>query len=185
MNRKQMKRDLEAVLFILGSPVDAAAAAEAFSAGEEEIRALLEELKQEYEERSGGLMIRVIDGKYQICTRPECGEAVRNFCSPVKEKKLSGAALEVLAIIAYRQPVTKSEIDMIRGVRSDSVLEGLIQRNLIEGKGRAGGLGRPVLYGTTSFFMEKFGISSLKDLPEIEDLSGLTAEDQPDDETEV
>ena len=102
MERRQIKRELEAVLFLWGSPVDTGVAAEAFSVPEAEMREILEELREDYELRDGGLMIRKIDGKYQICTRPECAEAVRNFCSPVKEKRLSNAALEVLAIIAYR-----------------------------------------------------------------------------------
>lgn len=169
MDRDSIKRDLEAILFVWGSPVDTALAAGVFSVSEDKARKLLDELSAEYEARGSGLMIRKMEGQYQLCTRPECENSVREFCAPARKKKLSNAALEVLAIIAYRQPVAKSEIDAIRGVRSDSVMEGLLNRGLIEEKGRGSGLGHPILYGTTAFFLEKFGISSLRDLPGAEE----------------
>ncbi len=118
-DEKAVKRGLEAILFVWGSPVDPGDAAGVFGVSASEIVRFLEELSGEYESRGSGLMIRRIDGSYQICTRPECEEAVRSFCTPVKTKKLSGAALEALAVIAYRQPVSRVQIDEIRGVKSE------------------------------------------------------------------
>lgn len=170
MDKRTVKSGLEAILFVWGSPVDPGACAGVFGVSVSQIVDCLEELAGEYESRGSGLMIRRIDGSYQICTRPECEEAVRKFCTPVKNKKLSGAALEVLAIIAYRQPVSRVEIDEIRGVKSERAVESLLKRGLVEERGRGTGLGRPILYGTTQLFLEKFGIESLKELPAIEDV---------------
>lgn len=174
MKREKLRSDLEAILFVWGSPVDAGSAAAALDIGASEAESLFEELRSEYDARGGGLMIRKIEKKYQICTRPECEEAIRAFCTPVRTKRLSNAALEVLAVIAYRQPVSRSEIDAVRGIKSERVIEGLIRRELVEEKGRGSGLGRPILYGTTPFFLEKFGISSLEELPDIEDIASLS-----------
>ena len=170
MDEKAVKRGLEAILFVWGSPVDPGAAAGVFGVSASEIVRFLEELAGEYESRGSGLMIRRIEGSYQICTRPECEEAVRSFCTPVKTKKLSGAALEALAVIAYRQPVSRVQIDEIRGVKSERAVESLLKRGLVEERGRGSGLGRPILYGTTPLFLEKFGIGSLKELPVIDDI---------------
>ncbi len=167
MDRQEIKKNLEAILFVWGNPVKVSAAAEVFGVPPQEIASLLEELDREYDARESGLMIRRLGDEYQICTRPECEDAIRTFCTPVREKRLSNAALEVLAVIAYRQPVSRGEIDSIRGVKSERVLEGLQRRGLVEERGRGEGLGRPILYGTTKFFLEKFGIRSLDDLPEL------------------
>ncbi len=100
----------------------------------------------------------------------------------MREKKLSQSALEVLAIIAYKQPVTRAEIDAIRGIKCDRVIEGLAKKELVEEKGRSHGIGRPILYGTTKLFLEKFGFSSLKDLPEIEEIETLLGEEDSEEE---
>jgi len=100
------------------------------------------------------------------------------MCTPVKNKKLSQSSLEVLAIIAYKQPVTKSQIDNIRGIRCDRVLETLMAKGLVEECGRSSAIGRPYLYGTTKEFLKLFGFESLKDLPEIEDADSLVLEDE-------
>lgn len=176
MERQEMKDALEAILFVWGNPVDIKSAAEVFQITPKDAADLLEELRHEYEERRSGLMIRQIGKSYQICTRPEQEEAIRRFCTPVKQKKLSNAAFEVLAVIAYQQPVSKAVIDNIRGVKSEKVIEGLMRRGLIEEKGRGEGLGRPVLYGTTQLFLEKFGISSLRELPKLEETEKLGEE---------
>lgn len=178
MDEKAIKREMEAILFVWGSPVEAGAAAGVFGISEKEAVRLLEELTEEYESRGGGLMIRRIDGSYQICTSPGCEEAVRRFCTPVKTKKLSNAAMEVLAVIAYRQPVSRVQIDEIRGVKSERVIDSLQKKGLVEERGRGSGLGRPILYGTTRFFLEKFGIGSLEDLPDVEEDAGWKEEQQ-------
>ena len=177
MKRQEMKSALEAILFVWGNAVDIKSAAEVFQITPKEAADILEELRHEYESRESGLMIRRIGKSYQICTRPEQEEAIRRFCTPVKEKKLSNAAFEVLAVIAYQQPVSRAVIDGVRGVKSERVIEGLVKRGLIEEKGRGEGLGRPVLYGTTQLFLEKFGISSLEELPELDEAEKEERED--------
>lgn len=178
MNEEEIKRGMEAILFVWGSPVEAAAAAGVFGISESDAVRLFDEIAQEYEDRGGGLMIRRISGSYQLCTRPECEDPVRRFCMPVRTKKLSNAALEVLAVIAYRQPVSRIQIDEIRGVKSERVIDSLQKKGLIEERGRGNGIGRPILYGTTRFFLEKFGIESLDALPDIEEENTCKEEQQ-------
>jgi segregation and condensation protein B len=103
----------------------------------------------------------------------------------VREKRLSQQALEVLAIVAYRQPVTKGEIESIRGIRCDRVLEGLMKRDLIQEAGRSGAIGRPILYGTTDAFLKHFGFQNLKELPDIEDIAGVMNLEEPDEPIET
>ena len=119
---------------------------------------------------------------FQFVTRPENAEFIERLCTPVKVKKLSQSALEVLAIIAYKQPVTKGEIDAIRGVKCDRVIDGLMKKELVCVKGKSEGIGRPLLYGTTDNFLKQFGFSSLKELPEIEDIEGLVGDAEALDE---
>ena len=175
-----IRKDFEAMMFVWGSPLSAKVAGEVLGVPAARIRECAEELMDEYSFRESGLMIREVNGMYQICTRPECEPAIAKLCTPVKEKRLSNAAMEVLAIVSYKQPVSRSEIEYIRGVKCDKVLDGLLRRGLVEEKGRGTGLGRPMLFGTTDYFLEKFGIASLDDLPEIEDLDVIA-----DDEDEV
>ena len=109
---------------------------------------------------------------------------IEKLCRPVKVKRLSQAALEVLAIIAYRQPVTRGEIDTIRGIKSERVIDGLMNRKMVEVCGKSDGIGRPNLYGTTDEFLKTFGFESLKDLPDIEGFKIKSAEDEEPDEEE-
>ena len=101
---------------------------------------------------------------------------LQKLCTPVRVRRLSQAALEVLAIIAYRQPVTRSEIDSIRGIKSERVIDGLIDKGLVEVTGRSEGVGRPLIYATTKEFLVKFGFSSLKDLPEVPEYEEMRRE---------
>ena len=128
------------------------------------------ELKEEYEKESRGIRIREINKAFQFVTSKDMASYIDRLCTPVKRRKLSQAALEVLAIIAYKQPVTKGEIDSIRGIKSDRVMEGLLARELIKEAGRTNGIGRPILYGTTEEFLKNMGLGSIKELPEIDDI---------------
>ncbi len=181
-----IKKSFEAMMFVWGSPLSAKLAAEVLDVPVTRIREAAEELMDEYTFRESGLMLREINGMYQICTNPDCEQYIAKLCTPVKEKRLSNAAMEVLAIVSYKQPVTRNEIEFIRGIKCDKVLDGLIRRGLVEEKGRGSGLGRPVLFGTTDLFLEKFGISSIKDLPTIEDMDILanTSDLTEDESTE-
>lgn len=169
-SRKTKKSALESMMFVMGEAIEVKDAASILETSREEIRELFNEIKDEYEMEGRGIRIRQLDDSYGFVTNIENDVFIRKLCTPVRIKRLSQAALEVLAIIAYRQPVTRGEIDSIRGIKSERVIEGLSDKGLVEAVGRSEGVGRPVLYGTTKEFLAKFGFSSLDDLPEIEEL---------------
>ena len=184
-SKKTIKSAFESMMFIWGQPLDVKSCADIFNISKEDALAYFLELQEEYEQEGRGIVIRQVGKSFQFVTRPENAEFIEQLCTPVKVKKLSQSALEVLAIIAYKQPVTKGEIDAIRGVKCDRVIDGLLKKDLILPKGRSEGIGRPILYGTTDTFLKNFGFTSLKDLPEIEDIEGvinLSEEEGEDDD---
>lgn len=180
--KETIKSAIESIMFVWGQPLSAKDASEIFDISWREAYDCMKELQEEYRQQGRGIMIREIEQSFQFCTVPENSEYIQRFCTPVREKKLSQSALEVLAIIAYKQPVTRAEIDAIRGIKCDRVIEGLAKKELVEEKGRSHGIGRPILYGTTKLFLEKFGFSSLKDLPEIEEIETLLGEEDSEEE---
>lgn len=169
-DKQTIKSVLESLMFLWGDPLEAKDAAELFNIDVKDVLGYFKELQEEYEQQGRGIVIRQVDKAFQFCTRGDNDEYLQRFFTPVREKRLSQSALEVLAIVAYKQPVTKGEIESIRGIKSDRVIEGLMKRELIEEKGRSPGLGRPILYGTTKNFLKHFGFASLKELPRIEDI---------------
>lgn len=184
-SRKTIKSALESIMFVWGDPLDIKIAAEIFNISPKEAYEHLKELQTEYEQEGRGIQIREIDKSFQFCTNLENFSYIQRLCSPVKEKKLSQSALEVLAIIAYKQPVTKGEIEAVRGIKCDRVIEGLVKKDLIEEKGRSAGIGRPILYGTTDSFLKYFGFKNLKDLPNIEDIDQVILDDDQEDDLEI
>lgn len=158
------------MMFVWGEPLDAKIAADAMGIDKSEASEYFKELRREYEEQGRGIRIREINGKFQFVTSEENFDYIRSVCTPVRERRLSQAALETLAIVAYKQPVTKSEIDSVRGIKSDRVLEGLMKKGLVEERGRSSAIGRPTLYGTTEAFLANFDLKTVKDLPAIEDI---------------
>lgn len=172
-SRKQIKSALESMMFVWGEPLEVSVCAEIFEIDKEDVTDLFLELAGEYDQEGRGLAIRQVNKGFQFVTRPENGAFIERLCRPVKVKKLSQSALEVLAIIAYKQPVTKGEIDAIRGIKCDRVVDGLLKKDLICVRGRSEGVGRPMLYGTTDTFLKQFGFATLKELPEIEDIEGV------------
>ena len=181
-SKKTIKSAFESMLFVWGDPLEAKVAAEIFNISAKEAYDCFKELAAEYDERESGLMIREIDKSFQIVTRPENSEYIERLCTPVKEKRLSQSAMEVLAIIAYKQPVTRGEIEAIRGIKCDRVIEGLTKKDLIQEVGRSNAVGRPILYGTTKTFLENFNFETIKDLPEIEDIAEVIRQDEePED----
>lgn len=165
-------RIVEALLFASETPLtpgEIARASDTLDAAA--VESAIEELRGEYERDERAVQIYKLGDGYQILTRPEYAPYLESFDSVAKVSRLSQAALETLAIIVYRQPVSRIEIDGIRGVNSGPVLRTLQERELIEVVGRAEGLGRPLLYGTSARFLEHFGLGSLKDLPQPEDLA--------------
>ncbi len=166
-SNKTMKSALETMMFMWGEPLEVKDAAEVLEADKNIIRGLFKELQAEYEQEGRGIRIRQADDSFGFVTLADNDIFLKKLCTPVRVRRLSQAALEVLAIIAYRQPVTRSEIDSIRGIKSERVIDGLIDKDLIEVSGRSEGVGRPLLYSTTKEFLKKFGFASLKDLPEV------------------
>lgn len=174
-----LKTIVEALIFASPEPVTPKALAKLLdSEPKEDVLAAVEALKQDYE-RPGGLQIVEVAGGYQIVTRPELHEWVRRLFHERTTQKLSVAALETLAVIAYKQPVTAPEIAEIRGVNTAGVLGTLVDRKLVKIVGRKQVVGRPFMYGTTREFLERFGLNDLSDLPRVEDMSELLGFDLP------
>ncbi len=172
-SNKTMKSALESMMFVWGEPLEVKDAAQVLEADRNEIRELFKELQLEYEQEGRGIRIRQIDDSFGFVTHIENEIFIKKLCTPIRVKRLSQAALEVLAIIAYRQPVTRGEIDSIRGIKSERVIDGLAEKNLIEVVGRSEGVGRPLVYGTTKEFLKKFGFTSLKDLPDVAEFEDI------------
>ena len=175
--KKAMKSALESMMFVWGQPLEVKAAADIFNITKQEAQELFKELQKEYEQEGRGIVIREVNKAFQFVTREENADYIERLCTPVKARKLSQSALEVLAIVAYKQPVTKGEIEAIRGIKCDRVMEGLMKKDLVCEKGRSEAVGRPILYGTTDTFLKNFGFSSLKELPPIDDIEGVMAVD--------
>lgn len=168
-NKDRIKSAFESMMFIFGEPLDVKTAAAAVGIEKTEALTYFKELIADYEARNSGIRVRETGGKFGFVTYEENFDYIRAITTPAKERRLSQAALEVLAIIAYKQPVTKSEIDSIRGIKSDRVIEGLILKELAEDRGRSNAIGRPTLYGTTGKFLEYFDLKDLGELPDLDD----------------
>jgi segregation and condensation protein B len=179
--RAELKAVIEAVIYITDEPLSAQQIAAALERPIEEINNVLAELSEDYQRSDRGLTIREIAGGYKMATKPEHHEPIRRFVKNLKPPlKLSLAALETLAVIAYKQPVTGPEILDIRGVQGGSVLKTLIERKLIAPAGRKAVVGKPILYKTTKEFLVQFGLKDLSELPtlkEFEELSRLALSD--------
>lgn len=173
---KSIKSAIESMMFVWGEPLNIKDMADVFNVDKEEVYRCCKELQEEYEQEGRGIVIREVNKSFQFVTRKENLDYIERLCTPVKRRRLSQSALETLAIVAYRQPVTKGEIEAIRGIRCDRVMDGLISKNLIAPVGRSDAVGRPILYGTTDEFLRRFEFKSLKDLPEIEDVEGIVSD---------
>ena len=174
-----LKPIIEAMIFAAPEPVTVKTLVKLLDGeSKDAIAEAIEALKQDYD-RPGGLQIVEVAGGYQIVTRPELHEWVRRLFHERTTQKLSVAALETLAVIAYKQPVTGPEIAEIRGVNAVGVLATLMERQLVKIVGRKQVVGRPFLYGTTREFLDRFGLNDLSDLPKVEDMSELLGLDLP------
>lgn len=176
-SKKTIKSAIESMMFVWGKPLHIKEIAEIFNVDKKEIYDYCKELQEEYEQEGRGIVIREVNKSFQFVTRKENLDYIERLCTPVKHRKLSQSALEVLAIVAYKQPVTKGEIEAVRGIRCDRVIEGLSRKNLVAEVGRSDAVGRPILYGTTDEFLKQFGFETLKELPSIEDIEGVLADD--------
>lgn len=169
MNRDEAKKIIEALLFVSDKPVSIDTLSDILAGIEPtEVRSIVEELNGEYAAGGRSFGIREIAGGFQMLTDPVYSKWISELYKRPADK-LRGPALETLAIIAYRQPVTRSEIEIIRGVNVDGVLHTLEERGLIRTRGRVDGPGRPILYGTTTEFLQHFGLKSLEELPKLKE----------------
>ncbi len=162
-----LEASLEALLFVAAAPVTVAQLAEALEQKPADVEAGLRSLEQVYAQNRG-LSLQWHAGKVQLTTAPALAGIVEKFLGLEATARLSRAALETLAIIAYRQPITRPGVDSIRGVNSDGVMKSLLSKGLVQEVGRSEGPGRPILYGTTAEFLQHFGLSSLTELPPFE-----------------
>ena len=170
MDAKELECVIEGLLFAAGEAVSVDRIADILEIGEEEAEAAVVRLADKYGSERRGIHVIRVEDSYQMCTRPEFHGYIARLAQPKKSQSLSGAALEVLAVIAYKQPVTRSVIEEIRGVNCDGSVNKLLERGLIEEKGRLDAPGRPILFGTTGAFLKCFGLASLSELPEVEAL---------------
>lgn len=163
-----IKGALEALLLVSSDPVSASALAASLDVAPGEVASLLAELQVEYEEANRGFQLREVAGGWRLFTHPAFHDQVEAFVLSWDTQKLSQAALETLAVIAYHQPVTRETVKGIRGVNSDGVISSLADKGLIREMGRDPQRGQAILYGTTAAFLEKFGLRSVRDLPDLE-----------------
>lgn len=164
---KLLLAHVEAILFTMGEAVEISRIAEAVGHDEDTVRRVIRNLMDRYEDSSYGVQIIELDGSFQMCTKASMYETIIKITNVPKKHVLTDVLLETLSIIAYKQPITKQEIEQIRGVNSDHSVNKLLEYNLICEVGRKNAPGRPCLFGTTEEFLRHFGISSLDDLPVI------------------
>jgi segregation and condensation protein B len=178
----ELRAAIEAILFVSSEPVQIDGLVEAFGEGEREaILQQLEEIRRRFEEQVGGFMLEQAAGGWRLTTRAEHDAILKKYFARKGENRLSIAALETLAIVAYRQPVTAPEISDIRGVNSTGVIRTLLERKMIRVAGRKNVVGSPFLYRTTKEFLVHFGLNDVRDLPRLEEFGDLIGENINDD----
>ena len=173
-----LKGKIEAILFVAGEAISVRDLARALQTGESEVRDAISALRDEYDYEQRGFMLKRFNDKVQLATRPlYAGEVIR-LLQPVQQQSLSQAAMETLAVVAYKQPVTRAEVEQIRGVKCDYSLQSLINKALIREAGRKDTIGRPILYCTTDEFLSHFGLEGLDGLPPMPEQTVLIMNDQ-------
>jgi segregation and condensation protein B len=173
MNQKEAKNIIECLLLVSNEPISVERIAEGLGLKSQVVKELILKLKEEYEAREGGIQIVCLAHGYKMCTREQYAPWLKKFFGSKKEISLSQSALETLAIIAYKQPIMKAEIESIRGTEVKGVLKTLLERDLIRIVGRKKTVGKPLLYGTTKNFLLQFGLESLSSLPTLEEIEQL------------
>ena len=161
----ELSKVLEAILFVAGEPLQIAALAQALEVTELEVSSAADELASDYDYNRRGICLKRFGTHIQLSTRADYAPQIEKLLQPIQKQSLSQAALETLAVVAYKQPVTKLDIEAVRGVKCDYSVQSLVNKGLIEEVGRKEALGRPILYGTTDKFLSHFGLSSLDQLP--------------------
>lgn len=161
---------IESILFVSGNEVAISDISDKLGVSDEEVLLTARELQKKYDLETSGINLLIFNNKLQFCSNPANGLSVETVLNPIKERELSKSMLETAAIIAYKQPVTRTELDQIRGVNSDYALQSLMKLEVVEVVGRKDAIGKPLLYGTTDKFLKRFQISSLDELPDINEL---------------
>lgn len=182
MDLKKMQSMLEAVLFAVAEPIELERLAVALEMDELTLEQVLSDLQSDYEMRGSGLRLLKLENKYQLCSEKEYASEIRKVLEVRRNAPLSQAAFEVLAVIAYNQPVTKAFVEQVRGVDCSGVISSLCQKQLIEEKGRLDLPGRPLIYGTTANFLRCFCVSSLDELPSLPDKNAAIEEKAEENE---
>lgn len=167
MDEKKQEAVLEAILFTMGESVETKRLAEVIGETPARTRKLLEKMKADWEEEGRGVSLIALEDAWQMCTRPEMYEYLIRIAKAPRKYTLTDTLLETLSIIAYKQPVTKLDVERIRGVNCDHAINRLIEFDLVTELGRMDAPGRPLLFGTTEQFLRSFGVSSLEELPEL------------------
>ena len=167
MNNEEIKSIVEAVLFAWSDPLSIKELSKVIEVDVKTLEVILKEMMDDFSYNKRGIQIIKMNDYYQLATKSEYYEYVQKLLEPKQNKGLTQAALETLAIIAYRQPITKAEIESIRGVKCDKAISTLLEKEVVEEKGRLEKTGRPILYGTNINFLKTFGLKSLEELPEI------------------
>ncbi|MDO4567630.1 MAG: SMC-Scp complex subunit ScpB [Clostridia bacterium] len=168
MDNSSILANIECLLFVSGDPVQIVQIQEALGVTEVEAHMLLNRLREDLEARNGGIILYLTDSSAQLVSNPDCYEFVRRFYQPPQEKSISQSMMETLAIIAYRQPVTRGDVEAIRGVRCEYAVSQLLKQGFITELGRRDTVGRPMEFGTTDAFLRLFGLRSLRELPKLD-----------------
>lgn len=185
MEDKKYKAIIEAILFTMGESVELEKIADAIELDKKKTKKLLGEMMQEWNDEGRGVAIMELDGAYQMCTRTEMYEYLIRIAKQPKKRVLTDVLLETLSIIAYKQPVTKMEIEKIRGVSSEHAVSKLVEYNLVCELGRLDAPGRPLLFGTTEEFLRSFGVHSVDELPVLSPLQVEEFKQEAEEEMNV
>lgn len=185
MRTKQLESIIEAILFTMGDSVEVSKIASAIEQDVPTTEKLIHNMMDKYQKEERGIRIIALDHAYQLCSKPEMYEYLIRIAKQPKKYVLTDVMLETLSIIAYRQPITKLEIEKIRGVKSDHAVNKLIEYNLVCELGRLDAPGRPLLFGTTEEFLRRFSVQSLDDLPGIEPEKLETFKEEAEDEAQI
>ena len=182
---KELEAAIEAILFTMGKSVELSKIAVAIEQDEQTTKQLIHKLMKSYEKDVRGIRIIELEDKYQLCTKAKYYEHLIRIASQPKKHILTDTLLETLSIIAYKQPITKIEIDQIRGVKSDHAVNKLIEYELVEEVGRKETIGRPILFATTEQFLRSFGVSSLAELPTLKPEQVAKMKEEAEEEVQV
>lgn len=174
MDIREIKSVVEGLLFVAGDAVPIKELCDIINIDEPTLRKIINQMIDNFNDENRGIRIIEVNNCYQFCTKPEHYEYIERLVKPQNRQGLSQASLETLAIIAYKQPITKAQVDYIRGVKSESCFSRLVEKELIHDVGRMDGPGRPILYGTTDNFLKLFGLKSIKELPTLKPLADET-----------